>query len=91
MPPALGGQRLFQQGDISTEDVSFDILLPLLEPAYQNWGKRFVEILKQIVPAADNGLQALGCSPADLPADVIIIAVLVVAFWKEHKGEQDAP
>lgn len=85
MEPALDGQRLLQQGDISAKDVSFDVLLPLFESAYQDWGKRFVEVLEEIVPAADNGFQALGCRPADLPADVIIVAVLIVAFWKEDK------
>lgn len=80
MQPALGRQCLLQQGDVSIEDVSFDILLPLFEPAYQGWGESSVEVLQEVVPAADNGLQALGRSPADLPADVVIVAVLVVAF-----------
>lgn len=85
MQPALDGQRLPQQGDVSTEDVSFDILLPLFESAYQDRRKGFVEVLQEVMPAADNGLQALGCRPADLPADVIIIAVLIIAFWREGK------
>lgn len=89
MQPALDGQRLLQQGDISAEDVSFDILLPLFESAYQDRGKSFVEVLKKIMPAADNGLQALRCRPADFPADVVIVAVLIIAFWKEDKGKQD--
>lgn len=91
MQPALDGQRLLQQGDISAEDVSFDILLPLFESAYQDWGKSFVEVLKEIVPAADNGLQALCCRPADFPADVIIVAILIITFWKADKGKQGAP
>lgn len=90
MQPALDGQCLLQQGDVSTEDVSFDILLSLLKSAYQNWRKGFVEVLKEIMPAADNGLQALCCSPADFPTDVIIIAVLIITFWKEDKGKQGA-
>lgn len=88
MQPALDGQRLLQQGDVSAEDVSFDIFLPLFESANQDWRKSFVEVLKEITAAADNGLQALGCRPADFPADVIIITVLIVAFCEEDTGNQ---
>lgn len=80
MQPALGRQSLLQQGDVSIEDVSFDILLPLFEPAYQGWGESSVEVLQEIRPAADHGLQALGRSPAHLPADVVVVAVLVIAL-----------
>lgn len=35
----------------------------------------------------DDGVQALGGRPADLPAHVVVVAVLVVAAWtRRHRG-----
>ena len=60
------------------ENIRLDVLLSLLEPGDEGGADGGIELLHHLVPGHNDGLQALGCRSPNLPADVVIIRVLVI-------------
>lgn len=75
-PADEGG--LLEHIDEHAEDVQLHVLLPLLEAGDDGGHDHLVELLEEIGPGDDNGVDALGSGPAHLPAHVVVIAVVLV-------------
>lgn len=56
-----------------------------LEPADECRRDGAIELRQHLVTRGDDGVQTLGGCPSNLPAHVVVVAVLVVAAWTDRQ------
>lgn len=56
-----------------------------LEPADECRRDGAIELRQHLVARGDDGVQTLGGRPSNLPAHVVVVAVLVVAAWTDRQ------
>lgn len=57
-----------------------------LEPADECRRDGAIELRQHLVTCGDDGVQTLGGRPSNLPAHVVVVAVLVVAAWTDRRA-----
>ena len=72
------GAHLLQENHASVEDIALDSLFTLTESSSQGRRHLRVQLLQEVRVCAQNGGQGFGSASANLPADVLIISVLLL-------------